>query len=155
MKILGLIVSLVSLMGCSLVQAQRCGNLEQLQWLVGNWESANKDQITLESWEKTSELTYEGAGITLSNSGEELGREGLRLLVMKDQIFYLAKVDHNALPIPFVLTHCRGNRFVFQNPQHDFPKVITYDRQDDKKFKVTVSDGADRSSALEFKKQEK
>ena len=152
MKSIGLICLL--LIPCSLpAQARGCDSLDTLQWLVGDWQSTGQEGIVLESWEKTSALTYEGVGITLSHAGEELSREGLRLLVMKDQIFYLAKVDHNALPIPFVLTHCLDDRLVFQNPQHDFPKMITYEREGDNQLTVTLSDGNERSSTMIFEKQ--
>lgn len=133
--------------------AQPCGDLSSLQWLVGDWSTSGKDRIILESWEQTSALTFEGNGLTLSNSGEEISREWLRLLAMKNQIFYLAKVDQNALPTPFQLTRCSDTRFIFQNPEHDFPKVIIYDKKGDDALAVTISDGESRSMVFEFTKQ--
>ena len=112
--------------------ANACSNLNQLQWLVGEWKSSGINQVVMESLEQTSSMTFEGSGFTLSSTGEELGREWLRLLTMKEQIYYLAKVDHNELPIPFLLTHCLEGYFLFQNPQHDFPKQISYQRKNDK-----------------------
>ena len=137
--------------------AQACSNLDQLQWLVGEWKgewkNANNVGVILESWQQTSALTFEGVGIRLASNGEEVDREWLRILGMKDQIFYLAKVDHNQLPVPFILTHCRDDYLRFQNPEHDFPKQIIYQKTDANTLVVTISDGGSQSSAITFSKQ--
>lgn len=153
MKTVAKLICCLCLLAILPVQAQTCDNLDQLQWLVGDWKSDRKNGVVLESWEQTSPLTFEGVGITLSKAGDEIDREWLRLLSMKNQIFYLAKVDHNSLPVPFQLTLCQPNRLIFQNPQHDFPKVITYYQKDESRLTVTISDGEARSTVFEFIKQ--
>jgi hypothetical protein len=45
---------------------------------------------------------------------------------MSGQLYYIAKVAHNALPVAFALTECGDSHAVFENPEHDFPTRIAY-----------------------------
>ena len=89
--------------------------------------------------------SWEGYGETASN-GESaadrsvLEREALRLVNMGDEIFYLAKVAHNALPVAFKLVDCGDDWAVFENPDHDFPRRLEY-RIAGNGMDVHVSDG--------------
>ena len=79
--------------------------------------------------------------------------EDLRLVAMGGSVFYLAKVTHNELPIPFRLIECGDDRLVFANPAHDFPRRLEYGRQPDGRLHVRVSDGADKGFTLDFGRQ--
>ena len=57
---------------------------------------------------------------------------------MSGDIFYIAKVHHNELPIAFKLTQCSDSVAVFENPEHDFPKKIEYKLTDQDRITVTV-----------------
>ena len=68
--------------------APGCESLDTLFWLIGEWASA--DGSSGETWSKASASTFEGAG----QVGTE---ESLRLVEMSGEVFYLAKVGHNAI----------------------------------------------------------
>ena len=139
----------------SLYPSAVCGNsgLSVLDWLVGDCVSENEKNITFESWKKVSIFTFEGTGSTQSGSNHSLTNvEYLRILEMSDQIFYLAKVPHNEFPISFKLTEFSDSSFVFENPRHDFPKVIEYQLHKNGKMFVTVSNES-RKFSIEFVKK--
>ena len=57
---------------------------------------------------------------------EVVNYETLRLVAMSDGVFYIAKVTHNDLPVPFRLTQCSEGVAVFENPAHDAPRRLIY-----------------------------
>ena len=78
-------------------------------------------------WHRISDATFEGESITNSvTDGEVVNFEMLRLVEMSDSVFYIAKVTHNDLPVPFRLTQCSDGIAVFENPDHDAPQRVIY-----------------------------
>ncbi len=121
--------------------------------LSGDWISVRGDRITTETWQQVGPGTFEGLGRTFRRSDEEtVEKEALRLVEMEGEIFYLAKVAHNALPIAFRLVDSRPDRMEFENPEHDFPRRITYIFDCESRMTVIVGDD-DRNFKLEFVKQ--
>jgi len=122
------------------VMANSCINLASLTWLVGHWESENSQLIINESWHRVSDKTFEGAGETFSvKKNKIVSSETLRIVEMSGEIFYLAKVPSNDSPVAFKLTDCTENTAVFENSQHDFPKKISYQYEQNKGITVFVS----------------
>lgn len=71
---------------------------------------------------------------------------------MSGGVFYVSKVSHNELPVAFRLTTCTDGRFVFDNPQHDFPRRLDYRRVGADRLTVHVSDGGEKGFTLEFER---
>jgi hypothetical protein len=68
-------------------------------------------------------------GVAFSaGSGAERITEYLRLEQLGVDLFYTAKPLENPMPTAFRLTSADGGRFVFENPEHDFPTTIVYAR---------------------------
>jgi len=57
-------------------------------------------------------------------------------------------------PTEFTLTAITADRATFENPSHDFPKVIRYTRQPDGTLEAHVSDGAQRAETFVFRRPE-
>ncbi|MBT1062939.1 hypothetical protein KJY73_05095 [Bowmanella sp. Y26] len=110
--------------------ATPCHQLEQLNWLLGDWQAQKDHKRYWENWQKVSEHSFEGQAGSTHN--KEQSQEALRLVQMQGQIFYLAKVSENPLPIAFVLENCSASEAVFVNPAHDFPQRLHYQRQQNK-----------------------
>jgi hypothetical protein len=121
--------------------AQNYGNLKNLDWLSGTWISETETQILKEHWEKVSSNTFEGIGKTINKKSKTENFESLRLMEMSGEIFYLAKVATNNLPVAFKLTSKTDSTLVFENPDHDFPKQITYIRENESSMHVVVGEG--------------
>jgi hypothetical protein len=121
--------------------------------LLGEWISENSSGVTIENWEQVSQHSFEGFGKTISaDSNKVKSYESLRLVKMSGQIFYIAKVSHNILPIAFALTTCSDSMAIFENADHDFPKKIEYKLQAHDKILVTVS-SEDNGFGIQFKKK--
>jgi hypothetical protein len=137
---------------CSAANAQDCSSLQIAEWLVGEWQTTRGEDRILERWQKVSAATFEGTGTTMRDS-KVAESETVRLVVMEERVFYVAKVAQNPLPIAFALTQCDAGKLVFENPAHDFPKKLEYQLSAPDTLSVRVSDGKERGFTLTFKRQ--
>ena len=107
--------------------ADECRSLNDVEWILGEWTTSPNRVLTHETWYRVSDVTFEGESTTKTVSGDEVvNYETLRLVAMSDGVFYIAKVNHNDLPVPFRLTQCSKNLAVFENPAHDSPQRLVY-----------------------------
>lgn len=132
--------------------AHSCNSLNQLDRFLGNWIQEGDDGATTEKWKKVSDFSFEGIGKTLDRFGNETSNETLRLVEMSGNIFYIAKVSHNELPIAFKLIECDTQTFIFENKHHDFPQMLTYKFMSEDNLSVNVSAENERGFKLNFKR---
>jgi len=103
-------------------------DFQSLSWLEGNWTSSNNikpGRLTIELWKKTGEYEYTGKGATLQGN-DTVFMEKLKILIAGNEIHYVADVRENQNPVDFVFTTIGPNIFICENPQHDYPKKISY-----------------------------
>ena len=68
-------------------------------------------------------------------------------------LYYVADVQENSAPVYFKFTQLTKTGFVSVNPEHDFPKMISYDLKDGV-MTVMISDGGDKKMGFVFEKME-
>jgi hypothetical protein len=135
---------LVTLVISSKVIATPCSSLAHLNWLIGEWQTDNSSNFNKEVWRKISNKTFEGQGKTNTSS------ESLRIIEMSNEIFYLAKVAHNLMPIAFKLVDCKDKHSIFENMLHDFPNKIEYRQIDNNTMQVKVSENSKKSFTIQL-----
>lgn len=142
MRSLYIITLIVGLFSTSATEAsETCHDLASLDWLLGNWRAIQDKAIVLESWQKVSPYSFEGEGITtFAKSDKAASKETLRLVEMSGEVFYMAKIKSNPLPVAFRMTTCSADQAIFENPNHDFPQRLDYQRQGSNRIKVAVTD---------------
>lgn len=126
--------------------------MKQLHWLVGEWQRTNEkpERTTMELWELQENGNLKGVGLT--TEGDKLVfKEELTLQLSGDKIQYIADVPDNLQLIAFLLTESNDSKMVFENPEHDFPKKISYERLADDTMKAIVS-GNGKEILFEFKR---
>ena len=122
-----LLLALIGLGMALRIDANECSSLNAVEWVIGEWQATPGQVVIREQWQRVSETTFEGESVTTSLvDGEVANHESLRLLEMSDGVFYLAKVTHEDLPVPFRLTECSNDIFVFENADHDAPQRLIY-----------------------------
>ena len=130
--------------------------MESFNWILGEWVMKYEKAYLTESWGKINETNFEGSGITRDNKSDStLFSESLRILEMNGEIFYLSKVDHNELPIPFKMTYQDNSKIIFENEKHDFPQIIKYIRQGNDSLKVIIGLLNNEQSNREFRFKKK
>lgn len=110
----------------NMAESQEKTQMQKLLWIVDSWVSpGGSDSRSYEEWKVTNDSLYEGSSKTIKN-GEVTFREVLKIENTPEGIFYVADVPHNPAPVKFQLTAVTDTSAVFENPDHDFPKKITY-----------------------------
>lgn len=122
-----------------------------LSKLSGTWQNT-KSPNTYEKWEASEEAILVGKGYKVAG-GKEALLEELRILKAGGNWYYEATVSHNPAPVRFKLTSQEENKWVFENPEHDFPQKIVYEWLSDTELKAYVSAGQ-KGFEINFKKVE-
>ena len=139
MRICLLIVLLV-LPGIAMSQKSKASqqDLKKLSWLEGTWNRTNvkPGRNAHERWERMGDL-MQGWGVSMNGTDTSFV-EKLKIVVKEGELHYVADVPENQQPVYFKLTTITETGFLCENQQHDFPKVISYQR-DGSKLKATIS----------------
>ena len=125
---------------------------KKLDWLEGIWTRTNvkPGRSGYEKWQKTSSSEWLGFGVNM-NGNDTTFVERLKLVIKEDNIYYVADIVANKEPVYFKLTTITANGFVCENPDHDFPKKISYQKNGNG-IKATISgDGTSMDYIFEKK----
>jgi hypothetical protein len=122
--------------------AQVSADLRKLSWLEGKWERTNSKpgKKGFEIWTKISSLEWKGRGISLTGSDTTFV-EKLKLVAKDGAAYYVADVPENKTEVLFKFTELTESGFVCENPAHDFPKKISYQKDGNKMKAVISGDG--------------
>ena len=142
------LLGLISTFGTSRPQqSETTQKLAELEWMSGHWQTtAGRAQVE-EHWTKASGGTMIGMGRTIVEQ-RTAEFEYLRLEQRGDEIYYVASPKGRCPGTDFKLTRLVSEEAVFENPQHDFPKRITY-RKTAEGLVATV-DGGEGTKAQTF-----
>ena len=121
-------------------QNPQTSDVTQLAWLAGCWQIARGEQVIDEQW------MLPRAGVMLGMSrtdraGRVTATEFVTLRVVDGRLVYEANPSGQK-PTSFPATVVSPNRAVFENPSHDYPRRITYERRGDASLLAAIDDGA-------------
>ena len=131
--------------------------LEKAEWLLGFWGNTSPEGNLTENWEKTNDSVY--AGHTYFVIGKDtVFTESITLEEANGKLAYVAAVsDQNGgKAIRFEMTSGTENQLVFENPKHDFPQKITYNKITNDSLVAEISgmkDGNPSTEQFAMKKQ--
>ncbi len=101
-------------------------SINDAAWLAGCWTNESGGRQYDEQWMKPAGGTMIGMSRTVSKERTSAW-EFLQLREEGGEIFYVAKPS-NQPEARFKLIASRDGYLRFENPEHDFPKVIMYTR---------------------------
>ena len=128
-------------------------DFKKLEWLKGTWDRTDiskPGKSAHERWEKISQYQLRGYGITMQGTDTAFV-EKISLLIKDNAIYYVADVPENKEPVYFKVTALTENSFECENPNHDFPKKISY-QVDGQNLKAQIS-GDGKSYDFLFRKR--
>jgi hypothetical protein len=114
--------------------------IADMKWLAGKWQQTIKEGTLFENW--TMATADSMAGVSgLINGKDTLVTERIALTFREGAMIYSPTVNgqNNNQPIPFKLTRSTADSFIFENPAHDFPSVISYVRINTDSMIATIS----------------
>jgi uncharacterized protein YciI len=120
-------------------------------FLQGTWKMEDKD--IYEHWDKLSNQNLKGLSYRF-NDGQIVVNEYLEIIKQDNEIIYTANVinQNQGKGIDFKLTQS-DSMFTFENPLHDFPKKIVYQKLSDTLISVQISDGKQEGYGYRLTKQ--
>lgn len=134
-----LVTALFLLAHTSYAQESNKEKFKKLEWLVGKWirTNAKAGQSGYETWAKVSDLKLTGKGVTLKGK-ETIFVEDMSFVEKDNDIYCAVIAGDEKQPVYFKLTALSANSFTCENPKHDFPKKISYQRNG-KNIKAVIS----------------
>lgn len=120
-------------------------------FLRGTWKVENKESY--EHWDSLNENTLKGFSYKIQNDQMEVS-EYLEISRDDDGIIFTASVlnQNQGKDIHFKLTKT-DSIYSFENPAHNFPKKIVYQKLSDTEIFVQVSNGNEKGLAYKMEKQ--
>lgn len=96
-------------------------------WLNGKWVMKEGDGTVTEQWKQVNDSLMEGSSDFIKGDSV-IPFEKIRMFRRGIDFYYEAKAagQNNEQPVEFKLSSFSDSGFVAENPQHDFPKRITY-----------------------------
>jgi hypothetical protein len=109
---------------------------KEFSWLVGSWQEENKQAF--EVWKNDN--GFLSAESFYLKDGKKVTTEEIKLVKKEREFYYVPDVAGPQGAIEFKITSFTTNSFIAENPAHDFPKKITYEKTDDTHFKASIGD---------------
>jgi len=111
-------------------RAPVAAKIDTLDWLAGGWTGQRRAASIEEHWIPPAGGAMLATSRTV-NGGKLSAFEFLRILEKGGTLVYVAQPG-GGTATEFTLVEQDGTRAVFENPRHDFPQRIAYQRVDDK-----------------------
>ena len=117
---------LVTCVGCYRPAPRQA--FEDLKILEGNWTSSEGSKFN-ENWTIKNDSLLIGLGFSLNN-GDTAFKEHLKIYRSGGSVFYAAKIGEHADFVFFKLREAVRQKWIFENPVHDYPNIIEYKLKD-------------------------
>lgn len=123
-KILIIVVGLAALCAWG---ARQTNNIKKAKWLIGTWENKTPRGSIYETWNKTSDTELAGKSYIVKGQ-DTIVFENILLVQEQNGLFYIPTVknQNGGLPVRYAAKTISKAQLVFENPQHDFPQIISY-----------------------------
>lgn len=102
--------------------------IDEFSWLNGSWMMETKKGVIVESWKTNNDSTMSGKSSFTKHDEAPRLSETIELVYRKGSYYYIptASGQNNNKAVTFKISFFDGSGFVAENPDHDFPKRITY-----------------------------
>jgi hypothetical protein len=115
--------------------------IAEVAWISGTWIGTAGSITVEERWTPTAGGSMLGIGRTLKN-GVMSSFEFLCIAERDGGLVYTAIPNGRTPPTDFTLTAVTADSATFENPAHDFPKLVRYTRRADGTLETAISGGA-------------
>ncbi|RZJ83642.1 MAG: hypothetical protein EOO20_22440 [Chryseobacterium sp.] len=131
--------------------------IEKAAWLDGSWGNASSQGTLSEKWVKANDSVYYGESYFIV-SNDTVFAEKVKLDETNGKLAYTVSVpgQNNEKPVRFEATTMTDNQLVFENPAHDYPNKITYNKVGTDSLVAEISGtkgGKPASELFKMKKQ--
>jgi hypothetical protein len=127
--------------------------ISQVAWLSGTWIGTMGSTTVEERWTPPAGGSMISVGRTLRNSALT-AFEFVCIVERGGGLVYTAMPNGHQPATDFTMTKIEGTSVTFENPAHDFPKMIRYTLKADGTLEAIVSgSAAEKPEVFTYKKQ--
>lgn len=114
--------------------------IKKADWLIGTWENKTSKGSIYENWNRKNEYEFSGKSYILKEK-DTIIFENIQIVQNNKELFYIPTVknQNGGLPVRFKATKISENELIFENPQHDFPQMISYTKTGEKTLVAKIS----------------
>lgn len=114
--------------------------LYKAHWVLGDWQMEDSLGVLNESWTQIDDSTYAGSTLYIKNKKDTIHFETMELMQNEDLLIYTSTVkgENGNQPVSYRLIEDNDSLLVFENKKHDYPKKITYSKENDSTIKAVV-----------------
>ena len=104
--------------------------LEQASWFLGEWANRSPEGELTERWKKVNDSVYHGESYFVIAGKDTVFADTVSLEEANGKLAYVVTVpnQNDAKPVRFEMTTANDSVIIFENPKHDFPNKITYNK---------------------------
>ena len=104
--------------------------LEKANWFIGEWGNKSAEGDLTERWKKGNDSVYDGESYFVTAKSDTVFAEHIKLEEANGKLTYIVTVpnQNNGEAVHFEMTSGTENQLVFENPKHDFPNKIMYNK---------------------------
>lgn len=115
-------------------------DIKKAEWLIGTWENKTSKGSLFETWSKKSQNEFSGKSYVIQEK-DTIVFETIKLVQEESGLFYVpvVKNQNEGLPVRFSLKSVSDTQLVFENPQHDFPQIISYTKTGSETLTAEIS----------------
>lgn len=157
MKKAALLVITLTLVSCKKEDSKSYTELDRARWFIGNWENITSEGRLSESWIVKNDSTYAAQTYFIGKENNDtIFSEIVDLMQRGNDLYYIPKFTNNQenKTTEFRMTSASNNFLVFENPNNDFPKKITYKRVNQDSIFAEISGGG-KTQSFPFKRVKK
>ena len=128
--------------------------IADMAWLSGIWKGQMGAASLEECWTPGGGGAMLGVSRTIANN-KMVEFEFLRIIERDGTLIYVAQPNGRTPATEFTLTKFGANEAKFENPSHDYPKIITYTLAADGTLTAVIADtGGAKARSFVFKRSQ-
>ena len=114
--------------GFSVVNNVYQNKMKSFGWMIGTWKMETKRGAIIETWISVNDSSFAGESFMVKITGGTVPLKKIQLVCRSKEYFYIpvAEGQNDNKQEKFKITSFNESGFVAENPEHDFPKRITY-----------------------------
>jgi hypothetical protein len=121
------LILLLSISLTSCFKSKEKSKITAADWLPGKWENKSTDGNLLESWTKLNDSIYDGQSFFIKGT-DTLHAEHIQLIQKGENLLYISNIkgQNDDKPVTFIQNIKIEKQLVFENPNNEYPKKISY-----------------------------
>ena len=104
--------------------------LKKAEWFLGEWSNKTPEGELTERWKKENDSVYKGESYFVKHGKDTVFSEKVDLIETNGKLTYIVTVpgQNSEQPVAFEMISASENQVVFENPNHDYPSKIIYNK---------------------------